>query len=97
MLTKVISPLQQELESQHGKLLFLHAKLMFLLAKLGFLPKRFIEMNDDVPLCLSCMSVNSRHHKWITKEKNQGVYIRTLTINQDPEYQLTNFSYISLD
>ena len=78
MFPEVLSPLQQELKSWHDKLSHLHHKSMFRLAKLGVLTSRFLDFNDDVPFCASCMFGSSRRSKWRTKEKISG-YIRKET------------------
>ena len=50
MFPEVLSPLQQEFKSWHGKLSHLQPKFMFILEKLGFLLSIFIDLKDDVPL-----------------------------------------------
>ena len=53
MFTEVLPPLQQEFKSCHEKLSQLQPKSMFRLERLGVLPSIFIDLKDDVPLCLS--------------------------------------------
>ena len=60
MFTEVLSPLQQELKFWHENLSHLHPKLMFILAEVGILPSIFLDLKDDLPLCVSCMFGTAR-------------------------------------
>ena len=55
MIPEVLSPLQHKLKFYHDKLSPRNPKSMFRLEKLGALPKRFIDLKDDVPTYASCM------------------------------------------
>ena len=64
---EVLSPLQQEFKSWYYKLFCLHHKSIFRLATLGILPKSFLDIKYDVPLCESFMVITTSIKQWITK------------------------------
>ena len=45
---------------------------MFCLARLHVLPKYFLELKYDVPLCTACMFGKYQHCTWITKGNKLG-------------------------
>ena len=45
---------------------------MFRIAKLGVLPSNFIDLKDDVHLCVSFMFGTSSRSQWITKVNKSG-------------------------
>ena len=59
MFPGVLSPFKQEFRSWYDKLSHLHPKSMFRIEKLEVIPSRFIDLNDDVLLCVSSMFVTA--------------------------------------
>ena len=72
MFTEVLSPLHQEFKSWYCNLSHLHPKSTFILEKLGVLISIFIDLEDDVHICASCMIGAASRKKWRKKERNRG-------------------------
>ena len=49
---------------------------MVSIAKLGVLPKLFLDLNDEVNVCPSCMLGTAYCTQWTKKGINQGIYSR---------------------
>ena len=69
IFSEVLSQLQQELKSWDDKLSHLHTKFIFRLEKSGVLPSIYLDLKDDVPICVSCIFVTERIRQW----RNRGI------------------------
>ena len=70
-----LSPLQQEFLSLHHRLLHLPFTTMLRLSKLGVLPRRFLKLKNNLPLCTSCLFGKAHRRPWRHKgsSSNKGV------------------------
>ena len=69
---RTLTPLQQELMSWHHRLYHLPFRRIFMLAKYKFLPKRLLECQDKVPLCVACQFGTAHRRPWRVKGKKAG-------------------------
>ena len=69
-----LSPLQQELMSWHHLLYHTPFRILLCLAKIVFLPKRFLECQNNTPICVACQFGQAHRRPWRTKEK-KSVFI----------------------
>ena len=67
-----LTPEQQELMSWHHRLYHLPFHKMLTLAKFGILPRRFIKLQDKLPLCVACQFGTAHRRPWRTKGKKSG-------------------------
>ena len=58
--------------SWHHRLYHLPFNQLFMLAKAGFLPKKLLECQDKVPLCVACQFGKAHRRPWRTKGKKSG-------------------------
>jgi hypothetical protein len=68
----ILSPIQQELLSWHHRLYHLKFKRLFTLARLGILPKRLLECESTVPLCIECQFGQAHRRRWTSKGRHYG-------------------------
>ena len=97
MFLEVLLHLQQEFNPCHEKLSHLHPKFMFSLVELGILSKYFLDLKDDVPLCVSCLFVLKRRSQCRTKLNKSGTIQKYTGNKPGAEVSVDNISHLSHD
>eukprot|EP00956_Cyclotella_meneghiniana_P015820 scaffold24563_cov43-Cyclotella_meneghiniana.AAC.8 len=69
---KVLTPLQQEFMHLHEKMYHTPFHVMIRLARTGVLPKRFLKLRNDTPICISCNFGKAHKRPWLSKGKRSS-------------------------
>eukprot|EP00956_Cyclotella_meneghiniana_P029977 scaffold74389_cov38-Cyclotella_meneghiniana.AAC.4 len=69
---KVLTPLQQEFMHLHEKMYHTPFHVMIRLARTGVLPKRFLKLRNDTPICISCNFGKAHKRPWWSKGKRSS-------------------------
>ncbi len=67
-----LSPLQQEFLSRHNRLYHMPFHRMIQLSKNGSLPKRFLKLQNNMPICVSCKFGQAHKRPWRTLGKRSN-------------------------
>ena len=64
---QVLSPLQEEMMSQHCRLHHTPFPRLIVMAELGEIPKQLAQLRGQCPICVSCLYGTAHKRPWRTK------------------------------